>query len=76
MLMGLKTELSWGHQKLLRTLELKSLSIELDANRPDYTNAVIANIEQAGLTLKSQRHASMFDDSPYSGIFNYLFTRE
>lgn len=26
--------------------------------------------------LKSQRHAEMFNDSPYSGIYNYLFTRE
>ncbi len=73
---GIENRIVLGAPKTFADPRLKSLSIELDANRPDYTNAVIANIEQAGLTLKSQRHASMFDDSPYSGIFNYLFTRE
>lgn len=73
---GIEDQIVHGAANTFADLRLKSLSIELDESRPDYTNKVIKNIERAGLTLKSQRHASMFDESPYSGIFNYLFTRK
>ena len=73
---GIESRIVLGSQKTFSDLRLKSISIELDANRPDYTEAVIKNIENAGLTLKSKRHAKLFNDGPYSSIYNYLFTRK
>jgi FkbM family methyltransferase len=72
---GIEDKIVAGAPLTLADRRLKSLSIELDANRPKYTQAVISNIEQAGLRFESKRHAEIFDNSPYAGIYNYLFIR-
>lgn len=73
---GIEDRIVSGAQKTFADRRLKSLSIELDANRSEFTTKIVTNIEQAGLKLKSRRHATIFDDSPYANIYNYLFTRE
>ena len=73
---GIEDKIVAGAPTTFADPRLKSLSIELDANRPDYIDTVITNIERAGLNLETKRHAEIFDNSPYAGIYNYLFTRK
>jgi FkbM family methyltransferase len=59
----------------LRDARLRSLSIELDDARPDYTQSVIASIERAGLALVAKRQSEMIAAGAYKHIFNYQFRR-
>lgn len=72
---GIEDSIIAGAHKTLLDERLKSLSIELDANRPDYTEAIIKKITDSSFELKSKRHAEIFDETPYSGIYNYCFIR-
>jgi len=72
---GIEDKIITGAQKTLLDNRLKSLSVELDAGRPDYTEAIIKQIVDSGLSFQSKRHAEMFDDSPFSRIYNYQFKR-
>ena len=72
---GIEDKIIKGALKTLSDKRLKSISIELDEKRPEYTDAVIKDIEGAGLKLKSKRHSDMFEDTAYAHIFNYQFYR-
>jgi len=72
---GIEDKIVKGAVKTLADPRLKSVSIELDQDRPDYTGAVIADIEAAGFTLATKRHAPMFEGTPYANIYNYQFRR-
>ncbi|MBF0249316.1 MAG: FkbM family methyltransferase [Alphaproteobacteria bacterium] len=72
---GIEDKIIKGAQATLSDARLKSLSVELDEDRPDYTNQVIADIEAAGLKLHSKRHAGIFEGTEYSNIYNYQFRR-
>lgn len=73
---GIEDKIVSGASKTFADPRLKSISIELDANRPHYTDAVIQKLEMAGLSLKSKRHSAIFEDGPYAGIYNYQFSRK
>lgn len=72
---GIEDKIVRGAAKTISDPRVKSISIELDDSRPEYTNAVISDIEMAGFTLAAKRHAPMFEDSPYTNIYNYQFHR-
>lgn len=72
---GIEDRIIAGAMATLTDRRLKSLSVELDAGRPEYTDSVAAKIESAGLRLVSKRHADMFDGGKFQNIFNYLFRR-
>lgn len=72
---GIEDKIIKGAPKTLADPRLKSVSIELDEKRPDYTDAVIADIEAAGFKLDAKRHSPMFDGTKYANIFNYQFRR-
>jgi FkbM family methyltransferase len=72
---GIEDRIIKGAAKTLRDPRLKSLSVELDDDRPEYTNAVIKDIEDRGLTFIGKRHGEMFDGTKYERIYNYLFRR-
>tara|TARA_R110001592_G_scaffold57277_1_gene174187 strand:+ start:65724 stop:66608 length:885 start_codon:yes stop_codon:yes gene_type:complete len=72
---GIEDKIVTGAQRTLSDPRVKSLSIELDAARPDYTNAVVRDIEAAGLTLISKRRSPELDGTPFGNIYNYLFRR-
>lgn len=72
---GIEDKIIKGATKTLADPRLKSVSIELDEKRPDYTGAVIADIEAAGFKLDAKRHSPMFDGTKYANIFNYQFRR-
>lgn len=72
---GIEDKIIKGAAKTLADPRIKSVSIELDENRPQYTNAVIADIEANGLRLTSKRHAPICDGTEYANIFNYRLDR-
>lgn len=72
---GIESKIVEGAKTTLRDGRLKSLSIELDESREDYTNHVIDIMKECGLDLYSKKHASMFEGTPYSDIYNYQFRR-
>lgn len=72
---GIEDKIINGASATLADPRLRSLSIELDDDRPDYRDAVAARIEVGGLMFVSKRHASMFDGSAYKNIYNFHFTR-
>lgn len=72
---GIEDRIVKGAARTLADSRLVSISIELDSNRPEYTDAVVANIQAAGLTLESRRHSPMFEGTAYSTIYNYQFRR-
>jgi len=71
---GIEDKIVLGAQGLLRGPQLKSISIELDAGRPDHTGQIVKQIEEAGFVLVSQKHSEIID-GPTSTIYNYLFRR-
>jgi FkbM family methyltransferase len=72
---GIEDRIVAGAQATLRDTRLKSLSIELDEDRPDYTGAVIGAIEQTGLKLVAKRQSELVAQGGYKNIFNYQFSR-
>lgn len=72
---GIEDKIVAGAHKTLSDPRLKSVSIELDDARPDYTGAVIAQIEHGGLKLTAKRHAPVFDSTEFASIYNYQFHR-
>ncbi|HYL33478.1 MAG TPA: FkbM family methyltransferase [Stellaceae bacterium] len=72
---GIEDRIIAGAQRTLADGRLKSLSIELDSGRVEYTNSVVARVERAGLLLMARRHSDMIESGEYKSIFNYQFRR-
>ncbi len=72
---GIEDRIIVGAAKTLADARLRSLSIELDAGRPDYVLAITERLNAAGLKLVAKRHSSLFDDGKYRNIYNYQFCR-
>lgn len=72
---GIEDRIVAGAPHTLADPRLQSLSIELDAARPDYTKSIISAIEAAGLHMISQRRSAELDGTPFENIYNYLFRR-
>lgn len=72
---GIEDKIIQGAPETLRDQRLKSISIELDDARPDYTAAIIAEIERAGFVQAYKKHAAVFDNGPYGSIYNFCFVR-
>lgn len=72
---GIEDKIISGGRNTLLDSRLRSISIELDAERPEYTNAVVEQIVDKGFKLQSKRHAAMFDNTLFARNFNYQFNR-
>ena len=72
---GIEDRIIMGAPATLADSRLKSVSIELDSARPDYTDSVVGLIEAGGLRLSAKRHAEIFDNGIYRNIYNYQFRR-
>lgn len=73
---GIEDKIIHGAKATLSDSRLKSLSIELDDARPDYTGGIASQIEAGGLRFETKRHADMFEGGPYANIYNYQFRRD
>ena len=65
-----------GAARTLARPELRSVLIELDTADKPYVANVTRRIEQAGLKLRSVKHAPMFDGGKFASIYNHIFVRD
>jgi FkbM family methyltransferase len=72
---GLEGDIIKGAERTLKDMRLKSISMEMEADRLDYVAEVLKQTKDAGFELMSKRHADMFEGGPYSMIYNYLLRR-
>jgi FkbM family methyltransferase len=72
---GIEDLIIAGAAATLADPRLQSVSVELDAARPDYTDKVTAALEAGGLRLVSKRHGEMFETGAYRNLYNYQFRR-
>jgi FkbM family methyltransferase len=72
---GIEDRIVAGANKTLADPRLRSLSIELEADREEYTKDVLARLAAAGLKLVSRRHAEMFEGGPFRNVYNYRLER-
>lgn len=72
---GIEDKIILGATATLADSRLRSLSIELDDDRPSYRDAVVAMIEAGGLIYVSKRHAPIFEGGAYKNIYNFHFNR-
>jgi len=72
---GIEDRIIAGAKQTLADRRLKSISIELEANRIESTGAALTQLDIAGFELISKRHAEMFEGGEFSHIYNYLLRR-
>ena len=72
---GLEDKILEGGGKTISDPRIKSILVELDTSKPEYCEAVINNLQKAGLSLSSKKHATMFDQGKFSSLYNHIFIR-
>jgi len=72
---GIEDSIIKGANDTLKDSRLKSVLIELDITRKEYTGEVTDNLKNAGLVLSKKEHSPMFDDSKFSNVYNHIFIR-
>jgi FkbM family methyltransferase len=72
---GIEDSIIKGANDTLKDSRLKSVLIELDTARKEYTGEVTDILKDAGLVLSKKEHAPMFDDSKFSNVYNHIFIR-
>ena len=65
-----------GASDHLDNSEIRSMSIELNENFKDQVNSVLKIMDKSNFRFKNKKHASMFDNSKFSKIFNYIFEKQ
>ncbi|MBC8228155.1 FkbM family methyltransferase [bacterium] len=72
---GIEDSIIKGANDTLKDSRLKSVLIELDTARKEYTGEVTGILKNAGLVLSKKEHAPMFDGGKFKNVFNHIFTR-
>ena len=72
---GTENKIIEGGSKTIADPRLKSILIELDDNQPENTHLATSSIEKAGLLLAKKQHATIFENSKFSSIYNHIFVR-
>lgn len=72
---GIEDSIIKGGNNTLNDARLKSVLIELDAGRQEYTDAVIDALNSAGFTLSKKEHSPMFDNGKFENLYNHIFVR-
>jgi len=72
---GNEDKIILGASEILSDTRLKSISIELNESNPEYVERVSQTINNAGFKLASKRRSAIFDGTPSSTTFNFLFRR-
>jgi len=72
---GIEDSIIKGANETLKDNRLKSVLIELNTERKEYTGEVTGIIENAGLALSKKEHAPIFDCGQFKNVFNHIFIR-
>lgn len=72
---GLEDRIIKGAQKTISDKRLKSLLVELDADRTEYCRNVITSLANAGLDLLAKKHGPTLETGAISGAYNHIVVR-
>jgi FkbM family methyltransferase len=72
---GIEDSIIKGGNNTLKDSRLKSVLIELNIKRKEYTGEVIDILNGSGLTLFKKEHAPSFDNGEYASVYNHIFIR-
>ncbi|MBW2343960.1 MAG: FkbM family methyltransferase [Deltaproteobacteria bacterium] len=72
---GFENKIIDGAEKTIFDKRLKSILVELDTDRVEYCENVIASLENAGMKLYAKKHADIIDESEFSMVYNHIFRR-
>jgi FkbM family methyltransferase len=72
---GIEDMIIRGAAKTLKDRRLKSLLVELDTERKDLYGSIVGLLDEAGFELTGKKHASMFDNTRFSSVYNHIFER-
>jgi len=72
---GIEDSIIKGANDTLKDSRLKSVLIELDSARKEYTGEVTGILNNAGFVLSKKGHAPMFDGGQFKNVFNHIFIR-
>lgn len=73
---GIENKIVRGAKHTLNDKNLNSLLIELDFNHPEYNEEIIRTLDEAGFSMGSKKHATLFDGGKYSSVYNCIFIRK
>jgi len=72
---GIEDSIIKGASNSLKDHRLKSVLVELDTARKEYTGEVIGILKDSGLDLSKKEHFPMFDDGKFKNVYNHIFIR-
>lgn len=72
---GIEDKIIAGAHTTIADPRLRSLMIELNTERANICQHVIAQLAQAGFALRAKNMVDMQTSGPFSSVFNHLFTR-
>ena len=72
---GIEDSIIKGANNTLRNGRLKSVLIELDTARKEYTGEVIDILNDSGFVLSTKEHSPMFNSGKYENVYNHIFVR-
>lgn len=73
---GIELEIMQGAKEILKREELKTLLIEVNEIIPE-AQAIVDLLSESGFVLSvKHKHKAADETGPFSGIYNYIFTRE
>ena len=71
---GIEEKIVKGAVNTFADLRLKSLLVEIDNEKE--SKDIIKLIEGLGIKFCEKRHSPRYDNSKYSGVYNYIFRRD
>jgi FkbM family methyltransferase len=72
---GIEDKIVKGAQATLADKRLRSVSIELDTEKEEYSKKVRDSFERAGFKFLKKEHAQRFEKSTFAKVFNHIFIR-
>lgn len=72
---GIEDSIIKGAKNSLGDKRLKSVLVELDTERKEYTKEVVDTMSDSGLKLFKKEHAAMFENGIFRNVYNHIFVR-
>ena len=73
---GIESSIIKESNMLLSYENLYDVSIEINEADEDVCEKITNTMNKFGFLLKQKKHASIFDKTEHSSVFNFLFSRE
>ncbi|KJU81330.1 methyltransferase FkbM domain protein [Candidatus Magnetobacterium bavaricum] len=72
---GIEDKIITGAKETIQDDRVKSILVEIDDDDSSSRDYIIRALKNCRLETISKKHSTMFDDSKYSSVYNYIFGR-